>query len=227
MLDIARALSGICERYFGTSPEAETGPEEVSQLAEAIIEYSTREPQRLACVLRAALEDVSRRIDRVSLAVTGLGWLGSGVPAVQDQMISLVRSARREIALCTYAITTGARVLLAELGDVAAQGVDVTLIINGFQDQPSEIQAKLQEIGAASSGRLRLLDFKPASAQDQLHAKVMVVDRFAAQIGSANLSFHGMVSGHELAVVIRGPTAETIASRIDMLVGRTHRVTFP
>jgi cardiolipin synthase len=53
--------------------------------------------------------------------------------------------------------------------------------------------------------------------QTDLHAKVLVVDRSIALVGSANLSFHGMVSNHEMALVVRGPTAEVIAERFDML----------
>ena len=39
-----------------------------------------------------------------------------------------------------------------------------------------------------------------------------------ALVGSPNLTFHGMMSAHELAVVIRGPAAEAIASRVDRLL---------
>jgi phosphatidylserine/phosphatidylglycerophosphate/cardiolipin synthase-like enzyme len=50
-----------------------------------------------------------------------------------------------------------------------------------------------------------------------LHAKVLVADRSAALVGSSNLTFHGLVSSHELAVLVRGPLAGEIADRIDML----------
>lgn len=226
-LDFATALFELRDRYRLQPPHTDIESRAVSRLAAEIIECVNREPQRFPAVLETALDDLSRRIDRVSIAVTGLGWLGSGVNAVQHEMISLIRHARREIALCTYSITSGARELLAELGSAVAQGVDTTLVINGFQNQPPEVQAHLSEIANASNGRLRLLDFHSASPQDQLHAKVLVVDRAAALVGSANLSFHGMVSGHELSVVVRGPTAEIIAGRIDMLVSRTRAVVIP
>jgi phosphatidylserine/phosphatidylglycerophosphate/cardiolipin synthase-like enzyme len=66
-------------------------------------------------------------------------------------------------------------------------------------------------------GRIRLFDFNPDNPMAQLYAMVLVADRSTAMVGSANLSFHGMVANHELALVARGPIAEEIAARIDAL----------
>jgi hypothetical protein len=66
-------------------------------------------------------------------------------------------------------------------------------------------------------GRIRLFDFNPDNPMAQLYAMVLVADRSTAMVGSANLSFHGMVANHELALVVRGPIAEEIAARARQL----------
>jgi cardiolipin synthase len=193
----------------------------VSQLASSILDEARREPATLPLILQEALNEASRRLDRVSLAVTGLAWLGSGIPSVEQEMTTLVKGARREIALCAYSITAGALTLLREIRDVVSQGVTATLIVNAFNRQPADVQMYLRDAARALPDRWKLLDFAPTSGTAELHAKILAVDRTVALVGSANLSFHGMVSNHEMALVVRGPTAEDIAVRIDRLAQGT------
>jgi cardiolipin synthase len=149
--------------------------------------------------------------------VTGLSWLGGGVQSVQQECLSIIRSARRELTLCAYSITAGAGTLIDEITDVAAQGVVVTLIVNNLRDQPADIRDRIRRWGTTATRNIRLFDFNTDDPHGQLHAKVITADRAIALVGSANLSFHGMVSNHELAVVVRGPIAEEIAVRLDTL----------
>lgn len=141
-------------------------------------------------------------------------------------MTVLVRSARREVTLCAYAITSGALPLLSDLREVARQGVMVTLVVNEFSRQPGDVQVFLREVAGSVGHRWRLLTFEPRDTRTELHAKVLVVDRDAALVGSANLTFHGMVSNHEMALVVRGPIATLIADRVDALLGETRPVGF-
>ena len=55
-------------------------------------------------------------------------------------MLSLVRGAQREIALCAYSITTGAATLLQEVKDVVIQGVNATIVVNALDEQPVTVQ---------------------------------------------------------------------------------------
>lgn len=217
MLDFGKAI-----RSYSTQERPVTSADGMqdmaARLAFEMLSYCGKNPAKLAEAVRSGLRDASRSIDRVSLAVTGLGWLGAGAPSVEQEMINLVRSARREISLCIYSITSGAMRLLAEIRDVAAQGVRATFLVNSLDDQTPEIQVYLRESAQALGEYWRVVDFSPSGLQTELHAKILVVDRLAALVGSANLSYRGMVSNHELAVVIRGPTAENIASRVDLLL---------
>src|SRR5262245_26578278 len=44
--------------------------------------------------LLAAVRALAARLDRVTLAVTGLGWVGGGVPAVERTLTDLIGSAQ-------------------------------------------------------------------------------------------------------------------------------------
>lgn len=187
------------------------------KLASELVSWVREDPADIATWLHQSFLQSAARINRVSLAVTGLAWLGSGVPSVQQQMISIVRSARRELTLCSYSITGGAGTLFDEIADVASQGVIVTLIINNLRSQPADIHDRFRQLATTTAANLRVFDFTSEDPQSSLHAKVIVADRTTALVGSANLSFHGMVSNHELAVVVHGPIAEEIAVRLDSL----------
>jgi phosphatidylserine/phosphatidylglycerophosphate/cardiolipin synthase-like enzyme len=214
-LDLESILRAILAEQSG---DARGGPSRSYGLARltAALESRTRDPQGLSADIEAGLAAAARRLDRVDLAVTGLAWLGAGAPSVDQELRNLVRSARREISACAYSITTNALSLLAEIDEVVAQGVTATLVVNALTEQHADVQSFLR--GAARArDRWRIYDFVASGPAAELHAKVVVVDRSAALLGSANLSYRGLVANHEIAVVVRGPTAESIASRIDML----------
>jgi phosphatidylserine/phosphatidylglycerophosphate/cardiolipin synthase-like enzyme len=218
LLDTLQQVDSLPKRHNGEIPDS------VSKLAFDIVNAGRQDSAGLAADLYQSFLRSAPRLNRVSLAVTGLSWLGAGVQSVQQECLSIIRSARRELTLCAYSITAGAGTLIDEIADVAGQGVIVTLIINNVRNQPADIRDRLRKWGAAAATNIRLFDFNTDDPQQQLHAKVITADRAIALVGSANLSFHGMVSNHELAVVLRGPIAEEIAGRLDALKGNAQEI---
>jgi phosphatidylserine/phosphatidylglycerophosphate/cardiolipin synthase-like enzyme len=215
-IDLLRALQEV---VHNPEPRSSTrSGDAASQLIASILDSVQRDRADFAYEMREALIDLAGQIDRVSIAVTGLAWLGAGVPSVEQEMLSLVKSAQREIALCAYSITTGAATLLQEIKDVVTQGVNATIVVNALEEQPASVRRYLKSSAQELPDRWRVLDFARRADHADLHAKLLIVDRSAALIGSANLSSRGMVSNHEIAVVVRGPTAEAIAARFDMLI---------
>jgi cardiolipin synthase len=216
MIDLLRAVQEVLQ---AAQPQSSTKSGDAAmQLSASILECSKRGPAHLGHEIRESLIELAGQIDRVSIAVTGLAWLGAGVPSVEQEMFSLVRCAQREIALCAYSITAGAATFLHEVKEVVFQGVNATIVVNALDEQPANVQTYLRSSAQELPGRWRVLDFARRPGQTDLHAKLLIVDRAAALLGSANLSFHGMVSNHEIAVVVRGPTAEAMAARFDMLI---------
>ena len=165
-----------------------------------------------------AINSISDGTDRLSLAVTGMGWLGAGVPAVERTLTELLASAEQEMLLTVYSMTPGTGRVWEAIEKALATGIRCTLVANRIDEQHPDIRSMFLGLADRYPGVLRIYNFMGADNRDALHAKLVIVDRKAALVGSANLTFHGMVSAHELAIVVRGPTVDLIATRVDLLL---------
>ena len=115
-------------------------------------------------------------------------------------------------------MTSGAARVTDALAEALKRGVSVTVIINRFDAQEPAGRALLTGLQSRFPHSCRLYDFVSGSEMESLHAKVLVADRRVALIGSANLSFLGMIANHELGVLLRGPAAASVASCVDRLL---------
>ena len=165
-----------------------------------------------------AINSISDGTDRLSLAVTGMGWLGVGVPAVERTLTELLSSAEQEILLTVYSMTPGTGRVWEAIEKALATGIRCTLVANRIDEQHPDIRSMLLGLADRYPEVLRIYNFIGADSRDALHAKLVIVDRKVSLVGSANLTFHGMVSAHELAIVVRGPTVDLIATRVDLLL---------
>lgn len=217
-------LSRIIERMTRAHVKDSASPEEVRALASQIVSIVAADPQKLEQELKDTLKDVARRINCVEIAATGLAWVGSGVQSVEQAFNKLVSNAQREIVVCAYTVTMSALPVLLKIEEAVDQKVLATVAVNDFDGQVSQIRSWLKSAARKNPERWRLRNFVPSSTGAQLHAKLLVVDRTAALVGSANLSFHGMTLNHELAVILQGPIAESLAARADLLLSKTEPV---
>lgn len=69
---------------------------------------------------------------------------------------------------------------------------------------------------ASSFTHVKIIDFSRINNQ-QLHAKILVVDRKKAVIGSANFSWGGMYANYEVGLFVEGEIAWELAGIIDAL----------
>jgi cardiolipin synthase len=173
----------------------------------------------LAQALREAVALAAERVDQVSIAVTGPGWLGGGVPAAERVLAELIASAQQEIMLTAYSITPGSDRIWVEFDQALASGIRVAVVIDRLDKQHVDTRSLLHRLVRTYRGAFSLYDFAGDDVITGLHAKVIVVDRRVALVGSANLSLRGMVTAHEMATIVRGPTANCIAQRLDVLIG--------
>lgn len=152
----------------------------------------------------------------LTIAVTGTAWMGGGVGSVQSAIEELLNSAGSEIQIAVYEMTSGATEFLNKLHECLATGIRVTMIINRYSDKPLPIRQRLEDM-AHRFPHLEILNFQPENSSEDLHAKILVVDRCKALVGSANLTWKGLVGNHELAVIVSGPVASKIAELVDKL----------
>lgn len=151
----------------------------------------------------------------VSVVVTGTAWMGGGVGSIESALERLFRETEQEIALTAYAISSGADLLFDWLEAALSRGVQVRLVVNRLNTQPPEVVARLRRL-ARTYPYFHLYDFISEGEAD-LHAKVVVADRRMALVGSSNLSRRGLLTNHEIAVLVEGPDAATAASVLDRL----------
>lgn len=163
--------------------------------------------------------------DKVSVAVTGLGWTGGPVGAVQSMIEDVLTKAREEVQITAFEITEGASDLFEILRTLLDKGVRVTMVVNVLSQQPLSVQEALRKMSTGNRD-FSLFSFEPVHRGEKLHAKVIVVDRSIAILGSPNLTWKGLFLNHEIAVSLEGPHAGEIASLIDGLVRdvRTRKV---
>ena len=157
----------------------------------------------------------------LKIAVTGTAWMRGGIGSVQSAIEELLSAADEEILIAIYEITEGANEFLDKLRICLARGVRVTFIINRYFDKPLYVRKKLETLNNIFP-YLEIRSFEPETKSDDLHAKLLVVDRSRALVGSANLTWNGLIGNHELAVVVYGKDASKIAELFDKLSQDKH-----
>ena len=90
------------------------------------------------------------------------------------------------------------------------------MIVNRYSDKLPSIRHTLENM-VSRFPYFKILNFQPESRSEDLHAKIIVVDRRKALVGSANLTWKGLVGNHELAVIVSGSIAFKIAVLFDKL----------
>jgi cardiolipin synthase len=145
--------------------------------------------------------------------------MGGGIGSIVTALVELLTGAHREIHILAYAISDGAAQLFDILEKRLRVGVRVTMIVQQLDEQHHDASSRLRSLAKAYPASFALFDFRP-DEQEALHAKCIVSDRRAAFVGSANLSFNGLIRNHELGVVVEGGPAGDLAHLIEKL--QTH-----
>jgi len=177
----------------------------------------------LARSLASEIVRLERSRDYISVVTTGLGWLGSGAGAIERTLTELIETAERELILAVYAMSSGPGRIWDALEQAIDGGISCTLVADRLESQARDVRERLRAVRDRHPATFKILDFVGETDHDHLHAKIAVADRRRALVGSANITAHGMLLAHELAVRIDGPVAEEIAARIDTL-GRSRLV---
>ncbi len=151
-----------------------------------------------------------------SVVVTGTAWIGGGLGSIESALERLCREAISEIDLTVYSISSGADLLLGWVETALARGVQVRMVLNRLDEQPVGAANRLRSL-ARSYPHFQLYQFLTTDDVD-LHAKMVVADRSRALIGSSNLSRRGLLTNHEIAVVLQGTPAHSASQAFDRLL---------
>ena len=158
--------------------------------------------------------------ERITLLATGAYLVGCGVRAFDPVVAELLESARREIQLAIYRIDESALPFLDLLEQAAARGVRILMLVSDMENQPALVRERLMSLNHCPD--MQVIDFRKSTG-GLLHAKVVLADRERAVVGSANLTWGGLVGNHELGVLVEGSTAWEIGRVMDRLVAAINR----
>jgi phosphatidylserine/phosphatidylglycerophosphate/cardiolipin synthase-like enzyme len=157
----------------------------------------------------------SPRLKDAQVLVTGKCFSGLGLRAIGPVLQELVLSAQEEIHLMSYLLTDSAAPLIDMLEEVLEKGVRVTAVVNSYEGNSKPLLNRLQAL-AQKHRHARVFVYSDAD-KGSLHAKVLVADRKRAVVGSANLSWGGMVTNNEISLLVEDSSAWALASLIDRL----------
>ncbi len=145
---------------------------------------------------------------------TGVEFLRTGIMGMEPTIISLITEATTEIQIMAYVFTESALPILNLLEKQASKGILITIIVNDLNSQRRVIVSKLNEI--TKYPKVKIVDFVDKRKR-QLHAKVLVIDRMKALVGSANFTWGGMLTNYEVGIKVEGELAWKLAKLVDSL----------
>lgn len=148
------------------------------------------------------------------IVATGPELISLGYRAIEPAIEEMLHNAKSWIHIMSFVFTPSAMHILDLLEVAAQKGVNIKLVINRLERQDRGIKDRLKQLKATYPDYFTLADFSDPNNR-QLHAKVMVIDRKIAFVGSANLSWGGMTSNYEIGIIVHDSGAWQLANLID------------
>ena len=151
----------------------------------------------------------------LTILATGSDLIRDEVRGTEPATRELIMGTREEIHVLAYTVSTEGMHIINLLETGLRRGLRICLVVNKMHEKDRTVVDALLGLNRKYS-RLVLGDFHDPGGRD-LHAKVLVADREAAIIGSANMSWRGMSGNYEIGVLIRDKSCWKLADMIDGL----------
>lgn len=148
---------------------------------------------------------------------------------ITTRLLSLCRNASEELVLTSpFLEIEGMEWLLPGLEGALERGVDLTLVSRELRsNQPNHAAVQeLFNIAAGQPGQLEVYDYYEPGPDNQypkytLHSKLLIADRSAAYVGSANFTKYGFAENLEVGVVVEAPAVKALCSVVANLVANS------
>jgi len=135
-------------------------------------------------------------VENVSLVATGDRWIGRGVRSSSAVVQELLERAERHVAMTAYVINNWD--IVKAINKALDRGITIEIFIYGKdKSMLNEAVERIKDMDKKYE-YLHLVMVE----EEVLHAKVVVIDQKSMLIGSANLTYGGMVTNHELGIRI-------------------------
>jgi cardiolipin synthase len=175
-------------------------PESAAAVQTAVALTRQGHGQYAAGVLAGRLDSLDEQ-PRVTPVWTGPESTGGHGRLTLAVIADLIAEAQREILLVSYATMPGASIRQALLA-AQQRGVALTLLLERNADNPGFGGSDDPFPGIVARRLVWPASTRPPGAS--MHAKVLVVDRETALVGSANLTGHALERNLECGLLVRG-----------------------
>lgn len=165
--------------------------------------------------------------NQARVIVNGISWMGRGFGSIESAMYDTFRLATDEVVLTAYAINIDAQSFFSELQVLLERGIKIRMLVNRYNTQPERVRKRLESLRENFPLQLQLLSFVRQCEETDLHAKVMIIDRRYAIVGSADLSQYGFMDNYELALLLEGLVVADIVRAVDRLLASPRIVHVP
>ena len=142
----------------------------------------------------------------------GSDFLKEGVRGTGPVVENIMDGVQNELQIMAFVISKHADNFLNLIKKAVERGVKTTVVINKLSEQDAKVIEQLGSL-AREYNHFKLVDFNRRGKT--LHAKVVVVDREKAVIGSANFSWGGMSGNYEIGILVEGKEAYTLGKLVD------------
>ena len=153
-------------------------------------------------------------MNKVQILATGPEFLKDGIRGTGPVIEEIIKNSEKEIQILAYVISHHASKFLDLLELALKREIKITIILNKFEKHDVKIKKKIKKMQKLYR-KFTIIDFTGSTRNPDLHAKVIVVDRKNAIIGSANFSWHGMTGNYEIGVYLEGDSAWKLGKLID------------
>lgn len=131
-------------------------------------------------------------------------------------LLELIDGAAQEVLLAPYVDTAGVNTLRVALSGALMRGVDVTVVTS--PGRAAVFASLATAVTPGDRGSLRVAEVRTDVSSLGSHAKLVVVDRRRAYVGSANFTAAGFGRNVEVGVQVEGAQVEEVARLLDALV---------
>lgn len=154
----------------------------------------------------------------IRVVVSGSSWMGGGFGSIESAIHDMFARAGDEVVVVSYAVSGAAGVLFQQMADLLQRGIKVKMLINRYDNQHEGVRKELEMLRQQFPKTMLIFSFIPQHEEADLHAKIIIVDRKFALVGSANLSMRGLMNNHELGLLLEGAAVADIAKAVDLLM---------
>lgn len=150
------------------------------------------------------------------ILISGTSWFGCGLRSISSVLEEMVTNAKSEILIGVYSIGSIDDLLAIYLTESLNRGVNLVMFVNRYFQQPERARYCVERLCSGHS-RVNVYSVECPEGED-FHAKVFVVDRSRAIIGSANLSQKGFTYNYEMGVYVEETLADEAARVLERLI---------